>query len=323
MHMNLQRRIRLFGGRRPDTKQTNRRRQVSPVAPLPPPGVVPPPPPPLAPPPIVDAAHPPPLPAVGTDPIPPPGSPYHAEVAQTVTLNQPAVNQLPGIAGGLPPDATGIDPGAFMARPAAETDETLDFNADFSQSDTPSKSNRTGVNKATKADTAAGIVVLLIVAGLALWAIIRHRCRRNRERQAQAATNNARIVPVDPVVTEGVEPPAATATVGGGQGTFRIKREMDMQQVGGVGRGIAGPPHIGYGGMQKQQQRNELRKAHPGGYSKRQTLGMTASQTSESRSVQQAAHVLPPLSAAKERYYFREQNRGKLSKAGPSSRGGS
>ncbi|KAK6502215.1 hypothetical protein TWF506_002803 [Arthrobotrys conoides] len=245
-------------------------------------------------PPPVQAWTPPPV----GQPVTPPGSqapPVWSPPGQVVP-GRPAKPPTSGGTTAANQLANGVDPAAYDNM-FGEPTQPLDLISDK----LPSTPNRTNYSRTTKGDMAAGILVLIFLAGLATWAIIYYR--RQKMQRTNAKGNASKTKPVD---IEGIAPEAK----GGGQ--FRVK--TGMQEVKEPEQ-----PEPVYGSFQTH--RNGRQKSHPI-YSIRNPRPNLRRSGSASRPGTPTPPLSPALSPAKERYYYRDRYRGKLFKnIGSNSRG--
>ncbi|KAF3084934.1 hypothetical protein TWF102_003359 [Orbilia oligospora] len=186
-----------------------------------------------------------------------------------------AANQLPN----------GVDPAAYNSM-FGEPTQPLDLVSDK----VPSTRTNTHYSRTTKGDMAAGILVLIFLAGLATWTIIHYR--RGKMRRNNAEGNVSKTEPAD---IEGIVPEAE----GGGQ--FRVKTEM--QEVKEPEQ-----PEPVYGSFQTH--RNGRQKSHPI-YSIRNPRPNLRKPKSAPRPGTPTPPLSPALSPAKERYYYRDRYRWK------------
>ncbi|KAK6496438.1 hypothetical protein TWF481_002456 [Arthrobotrys musiformis] len=185
-------------------------------------------------------------------------------------------NQLPN----------GIDPAAYDSM-FGEPTQPLDLISDK----IPSALSSVNFSRTTKTDMIAGILVLIFLVCLSIFACFHHRRRKTQR------TN----VAVDPAGIAEVE--------GGGQ--FRVKTEVkEVKELG--------QPEPAYGSFQTH--RNGHQKSHPI-YSLRNPRPNIQKSGSSSRPGTPTPPRSPALSPAKERYYYRDRNRAKLVKNGGSSGG--
>ncbi|KAK6522022.1 hypothetical protein TWF281_002592 [Arthrobotrys megalospora] len=207
----------------------------------------------------------------------PPGQVIPGQPKTPDSGDKMAANQLPN----------GVDPAAYENM-FGEPTAPLNLGSDK----LPSALTSTSYSRTTKGDMAAGIIVILLVAGLAIWAIIHYRRRRMRRSDAKGIVSRGGTID-----TEGIVP-----DVEGGGGQFRVKTEM--QEVKEPEK-----PEPVYGSFQTH--RNGRQKSHPI-YSLRNPRPNLRRDGNNSRPGTPSPPMSPVLSPAKERYYYRDRCRRKV-----------